>query len=343
MSGIVLHTIRLTLAVRVYQLNHLQTIVADAIRFRNSQWISQHGLDGPPHIDDLHSVLEKLFGFLGEVVWDARLCGRVGLIDVHALNWAANTFVGAQFNVGRCPANCMVEDEDAGCAGAMYIPSAFIIILHTMLTLLTGSRYKYIGHDLRVLQELLHLGIVLLLDLLLVQEIFLLAHVLVELESGLIQRIFFFATSHIVYSNVVGFCLTFEGLWPIYISRMRRRAIGVGLEVMQHSIYILRFVCRGRSWCDLVENLMGERGGGLWELYCGGSHVESLMPSGTNGLVSNLAVMYQSVLSINGELGLSILARLPHIVIGSSVLTSNTLGYVSFRSALTCPASTQYA
>lgn len=114
MSRIMLHRIRLTLSVRINQLCNNEAIIADAVRLCNCKRITLHGLDGSPHVDNLYAVLEELFGVFREVVRDSRFGGSVRLIDMHALDGAAETTSCVDnFLVGRLTADGMVEDENA--------------------------------------------------------------------------------------------------------------------------------------------------------------------------------------------------------------------------------------
>lgn len=69
------------------------------------------------YVDDLETLLEKLVGFIWEVVLDAVLRRAVGLVDVDSFPWPAQ-LGGPVADVGRCAADCVVEDENAVCASA---------------------------------------------------------------------------------------------------------------------------------------------------------------------------------------------------------------------------------
>lgn len=114
-----LHSIRLPLSVRINQLRHHEPIVADTVRLRDGKRVTLHGLDGAPHVDDLHAVLEEVLCVVGEVEWDAGLCRFVRLVDVHALYGAAEFAVGGYGLLvwGLAP-DGVIEDVDAGRAGA---------------------------------------------------------------------------------------------------------------------------------------------------------------------------------------------------------------------------------
>jgi hypothetical protein len=82
------------------------------------------GLDGPPDVDDLVAGLEELVGELGQVVGDAGARGRVGLVNVHALDGATKgcgwgVLCGVLSRWRAWATNGVVEDEDTGGAGAV--------------------------------------------------------------------------------------------------------------------------------------------------------------------------------------------------------------------------------
>jgi hypothetical protein len=111
-----LHTICLTPAIRVDQFNDHEILIVNTVRFRDSQRVSLDGLDGTPYVDDLHASLEQFVCFVGEMVRYARQRSCIRLVDVHALNWAAQ---GEPIGIlWRWAADSVVEDKDAGCAGA---------------------------------------------------------------------------------------------------------------------------------------------------------------------------------------------------------------------------------
>jgi len=78
---------------------------------------------GGTNVDDLEAVLEELFGFVGEVVRHAGKRSSVGLVDVHTADRATQRGggVGGAFaDVLGLPTDGVVEDEDAGGAGAKW-------------------------------------------------------------------------------------------------------------------------------------------------------------------------------------------------------------------------------
>ena len=83
------------------------------MRVRDGERVFEDGLDGPPDVDDLVAGFEELVCFRGKVVWDAALCGGVGLIDVHAVYGATEAGGGSTAGVFESAADGVVEDEDA--------------------------------------------------------------------------------------------------------------------------------------------------------------------------------------------------------------------------------------
>lgn len=71
MPGFIFHAVGFTFTVRINQLVNHKAIIVHAVCFCNSERISLNRLDGAPHVDDLDSVLEKMFSLIWEVVWDA--------------------------------------------------------------------------------------------------------------------------------------------------------------------------------------------------------------------------------------------------------------------------------
>jgi hypothetical protein len=100
------------------------------IRVRNGVCVSDgervlvDGLDGAPDVDDLVARGQELVGQLGQVERNAGAGGRVGLVDVYAVDgtakWVGGTggLAGGGTGVLGSAPNGVVEDEDAGCSGA---------------------------------------------------------------------------------------------------------------------------------------------------------------------------------------------------------------------------------
>ena len=107
--------------VRVNQLHRQKVIFGHGRSVRDSERVFADGFDGTPDVDDLVAAFEEALGVGGEVVLDALGAGFVGLVDVDALNGAAEGFgvvgrVGDTL-VGGLAADGVVEDEDFGGAG----------------------------------------------------------------------------------------------------------------------------------------------------------------------------------------------------------------------------------
>lgn len=118
-----LHRVCLSLTVRIDQLDGHQLVVRDGVRFCDAQGVFEDCLDGPPDVDDLVAAFEQRFSFIGQVVGHARAAGGVGLVDVDALDGAAegDGLGGVGFaSILRLAADGVVEDEDARCAGAVF-------------------------------------------------------------------------------------------------------------------------------------------------------------------------------------------------------------------------------
>lgn len=113
------YRIRLPPPIRINQLRHHQIAIAHAVRVRHRQRVPLHRLDRAPHVDDLHAAFEQLRRFGGQVVRHARQRRAVRLVDVDALDGAAQTqTVVRGFCARRRAPDRVVEDEDAGGAGA---------------------------------------------------------------------------------------------------------------------------------------------------------------------------------------------------------------------------------
>lgn len=123
LGGRVAHRERLALARGVDEPDGHELVLADAVGVGDGERVALDGLDGPPHVDDLHAALEELGGLLGgEVVGHAGERGRVRLVDVDALDRAAQSGGGVGLRavaaVLGLAADGVVEDEDLGRAGA---------------------------------------------------------------------------------------------------------------------------------------------------------------------------------------------------------------------------------
>lgn len=118
--------------------------------------------------------------------------GRVGLVDVHALDGAAEGLGGTTVSgVLGLAADGVVEDEDAGGSGA------------------GGCQFPRYPcwkrqENSRVLEQLLGLGVVLGLDLVVVEEVLFLAGVVVELEAVAVERVVGFVSGDVSNGDLQG-------------------------------------------------------------------------------------------------------------------------------------------
>lgn len=155
--GVVLDRSRVAGAVGVAMLDRDEVLVAEGRAVGEGQRV---GGDGPveraPHVDDAVAALLELVGLVGQVVLDAHRRRLGDLVNVGARDGRAR-------GVGARPADGVVEDEDAIGAGNV------------------------------VEDQLLHLGVVLLLDRVIIGELLLFRldaryegeRVRVEVEFGL--------------------------------------------------------------------------------------------------------------------------------------------------------------
>jgi hypothetical protein len=105
--------IRLTLTIGIDQSDWDEVVIGHGMRVCYGERILQNRFYGPPDVYDLIPSFEEFFCFVGEMVCDAVLGCGVGLVDVDALDWAAEL-------ISACASDCVVEDEDSGAAGAVW-------------------------------------------------------------------------------------------------------------------------------------------------------------------------------------------------------------------------------
>ena len=103
-------------AIRIDQLHGQEVLVGDGCGVSNAERVFADGFDGAPDVDDLVAAFKEAVGLGGEVVSDALGAGFIGLVDMDALDRAAEG-VGDGL-VGGWAADGVVEDEDLGSAGA---------------------------------------------------------------------------------------------------------------------------------------------------------------------------------------------------------------------------------
>ena len=105
--------------IRIDQRHGYKVVVWHRCGVGDPEWVFANRLDGTPKVDDLETAFEEALGFVGEVVLDALGTGFVRLVDVDALDGAAEGSGGVGWVLvrGRA-ADGVVEDEDFGGAGA---------------------------------------------------------------------------------------------------------------------------------------------------------------------------------------------------------------------------------
>ena len=105
--------------VRINQLHGQKVIFGHGRSVHDSERVFADSFDGTPDVDDLVAAFEEALGVGGEVVLDALGASFVGLVDVDALDRAAEGLEAVGRVVfGRLAADGVVEDEDFGGAGA---------------------------------------------------------------------------------------------------------------------------------------------------------------------------------------------------------------------------------
>lgn len=93
--------------------------VRDGVCVCDGERVFEDCLDGSPDVDDLVAAPEEGCGFGGEMVRDSVFGRRVGLVDVYALDGAAEGGAGVCGAVVLwLTADGVVEDEDFGGAGS---------------------------------------------------------------------------------------------------------------------------------------------------------------------------------------------------------------------------------
>jgi len=129
-----LHGVGLAFAVWIDQGGWDEVAVGDGIGVCEGEGISEDGFDGTPdledlkvsigvicrkreergraYVDDLETLLEKLVGFIWEVVLDAIFGRFIGLVDVDSLAWATEGGRPIASILGGT-ANRVVKDEDS--------------------------------------------------------------------------------------------------------------------------------------------------------------------------------------------------------------------------------------
>jgi hypothetical protein len=149
----------------------------------------------------------------------------------------------------------VVENEDAGCSGS------------EMVSCIDRLELK---HCIHVLEQLLCLGIVATLNFLVINKLFLIHALSVDLEAAAIKSVLFLSTSHIAHCHRLDVGWSIISLWAIDVGWVGWRAVFVGLVVVQHGVDILR---SGLGGGGQLGGLWGvcRGGGGVYD--CGGGHV----------------------------------------------------------------------
>jgi hypothetical protein len=75
--GVGFDAVSLAVAVWVNKGDRDKVRIGDRVRVRNGQRVFVDGLDGPPYINDLESLLAELVGFLWEMVVYTALRGAI--------------------------------------------------------------------------------------------------------------------------------------------------------------------------------------------------------------------------------------------------------------------------
>lgn len=144
----------------VYQTRGDEVGLGDRVRVRDGQGVAEHSRDGPPDVDNLHPPLEQLIRLVREVVRNPRERRRVGLIYVHALDWAPAGGLDAAVG-GQLAADGVVEYKDSRCASTG-VEGLVSQGARDVQVNVYGSEY------LHVFEQLLRLLVVSLLDLLVI-------------------------------------------------------------------------------------------------------------------------------------------------------------------------------
>ena len=114
---------RLPHPIRVDELHGQKVAVGHGARVGDAERVFEDGLDGPPDVDDLNAALKEALRFLGKVAIDTIEACFVGLVNMHALDGPSERLgfysILAIKGVFRLATDCVVEDEDLGCAGAV--------------------------------------------------------------------------------------------------------------------------------------------------------------------------------------------------------------------------------
>lgn len=155
---------------------------------------------------------------------------------MHALHGATGgRILGATAcGVGWLTTDGVVEDEDTRSSSSVRDGQSLLPYL--------GGEEHWRGCDLHVLEQLLHLLVVDILDVSIIDKVFLLSHMFVELESIFIQSEVVFISSDIVNHNLVRLKWSLVGLGSVYVGRVWWRAVFIRLEVVQLCLNVMPIV-----------------------------------------------------------------------------------------------------
>ena len=170
--------------------------------------VFEDGFDGTPNIDDLIAAFEELIGFLGEVITHTVGANFIALIDMHTLYRTAKSYCSRApiwlIALIYCLApNRMVEDKDLGCAGPVLQVSINVLNRPTLRSRQQQPVYprkKEQGHE-HFFQQLLYFWIIDLFNLIIIEEVFFHALVIVDLKARLIQGVLIFRPPDVVDSQ----------------------------------------------------------------------------------------------------------------------------------------------
>lgn len=235
--------------IRINQLHRQKVMFGHGRSVRDSERVFADGLDGTPDVDDLIAAFEETLSVGGEVVLDALKAGFVGLVDVDALNGAAEGLglvgrVGDGLVVGLA-ADGVVEDEDFGGAGA----GRKWLVRSLGLPLEDGA-LKWLEYQrqcqkrkvtLRRLQNIFDFRVVIPLDFRLVLKCSFPTNMSVDLETRFVQGVLVLFTADVVHDHGPRLCWSLVGLWSANVGWCWRTAIARVFVVVELGDYIVGF------------------------------------------------------------------------------------------------------
>jgi hypothetical protein len=164
----------------------------------------------------------------------------VGLVDVHSLHWAPDSYfllfilrLGA--GIGGFTTDGVVEDVDFGGAGTAEIYQFTFAFLPELVT-------QWNGVGSRSLQYVFDFGIINTLDVFIVREILFFTLMFEDLEPGCVECVFVLGTTDVVDCGFQWYGGSVVGLWPSDIRWMGRTSIFVVFVVVEDGRYITRLI-----------------------------------------------------------------------------------------------------